>query len=54
MEQHFQDVAQKSMNDNNLDSIADHLANYFTAMSKKYVFKNTFHGKSYWLNENLG
>ena len=30
MEQHFQDVDQNSMNDNNLDSIADHFANYFT------------------------
>ena len=44
MEQHFQDVAQKYMNDNNSDSIADHLANYFTTMSKNYVFLNTFHG----------
>ena len=30
MEQHFQDVAQKSMNDKNSDSFADHFAKHFT------------------------
>ena len=30
MEQHFQDVAQKVMNDENLDSVAVHFAKDFT------------------------
>ena len=41
MEQHFQDVDQNAMNDNNLDSIADHFANYFTQRPIQQQFRKS-------------
>ena len=58
MEQHFQDVAQKVMNDKNSDSFAAHFTKHLhtnsTTMSQNYVFRYTLYGKPYRFNKNLG
>ena len=60
MEQHFQDVAKRVMNDKNLGFFAAHFAKHFTQKQspqqcrKLMSFGILFYGTPYWLNENLG
>ena len=60
MEQYFQHVDQKVIHDKDLEYFAANFAkNNYTktnpaTMLRYYIFWNTFYGKPYWFDENMG